>query len=237
MAGERDPWAAHRRRAEVLRTRYGFASEVLKLYIALAEVWAYAWETGAENVAGRIVDATVAAGPPPLAEAMREMSDLDEATAVWLAGGDLPPVQRYLVRACLAPTGFPAGEPSDERHCPRCGGLPQLSFRPAGEPLVSEPRRLMCSRCAQAWSYSRIACAFCGETQGSKRTLYAEDGGETLPHLRIDACQSCGRYLIDVDLGRDRDAVPDVDELAALPLDLYAADQGLTKITPNIMGF
>jgi hypothetical protein len=27
-----------------------------------------------------------------------------------------------------------------------------------------------------------------------------------------------------------------VDELAALPLDLYAADQGLVKITPNLMG-
>jgi len=57
------------------------------------------------------------------------------------------------------------------------------------------------------------------------------------PHLRIEACATCERYVIDVDLGRDREAVPDVDELAALPLDLFAADCGLTKITPNIMGF
>jgi FdhE protein len=105
------------------------------------------------------------------------------------------------------------------------------------EPLVSEPRRLVCSRCAQAWSYSRTACAACGETEAAKRPLYAEDGGDRFPHLSIDACLSCRRYLIDVDLGRDRDAVPEVDELAALPLDLYAVDQGLTKITPNIMGF
>jgi len=28
-----------------------------------------------------------------------------------------------------------------------------------------------------------------------------------------------------------------VDELVAMPLDLYAADQGLSKITPNLMGF
>ena len=45
------------------------------------------------------------------------------------------------------------------------------------------------------------------------------------------------RYLIEVDLARDARAVPEVDELAALPLDLYAADQGLTKVTPNLMGF
>ena len=62
-------------------------------------------------------------------------------------------------------------------------------------------------------------------------------GAPTFPHLRIDACASCERYLLDVDLGRDPRAVPEVDELAALPLDLYAAERGLSKITPNLMGF
>jgi formate dehydrogenase maturation protein FdhE len=38
-------------------------------------------------------------------------------------------------------------------------------------------------------------------------------------------------------MARDPHAVPEVDELAGLPLDLYAADEGLTKITPNLMGF
>jgi FdhE protein len=59
----------------------------------------------------------------------------------------------------------------------------------------------------------------------------------TFPHLRIDACASCEQYLLDVDLSRDARAVPEVDELAALPLDLYAAERGLSKITPNLMGF
>jgi hypothetical protein len=31
--------------------------------------------------------------------------------------------------------------------------------------------------------------------------------------------------------------VPEVDELTALPLDLFASEQGLSKITPNLMGF
>ena len=105
------------------------------------------------------------------------------------------------------------------------------------EPLLSEPRRLLCSRCSEVWNYSRAACAFCGETESSRRPLYTEENGLLSPHLAVDACLSCRHYLIDVDLGRDRDGVPEVDELAALPLDLFAADQGLTKITPNIMGF
>jgi hypothetical protein len=33
------PWAAHRRRAEVLRERQPFAAEVLAVYLALLDVW------------------------------------------------------------------------------------------------------------------------------------------------------------------------------------------------------
>jgi hypothetical protein len=145
------------------------------------------------------------------------------------------------------------------RRCPRCGGPPQLSFRSRAEDrLVSGRRRLECARCGQSWSYSGSTCPSCGEMSASQRTVYAErrsgpvvgaDGGDhqatgaaeaaepTFPHLRIDACASCERYLIDVNLGRDARAVPEVDELAALPLGLYANDQGFSKITPNLLGF
>jgi FdhE protein len=265
MADERSPWTVHRRRAEVLRQRHRFAAQVLSLYVGLVDVWAYTWdaverdkptpdqlaEWAVRHVLPGIAEATVAAGPPPLAAATRELlaaGGLEQAMAVWLAGGELPPVERYLARACLsaplqaldaaaACRADPA--PRDGRHCPRCGGLPQLSVRSAGgDPLVSGARRLVCARCAETWSHSRSACPFCGETQGSQRTVYAEEAATPhFPHLRIESCSTCERYLIDIDLGRDGQAVPDVDELAALPLDLYAADRGLTKITPNIMGF
>jgi formate dehydrogenase maturation protein FdhE len=54
--------------------------------------------------------------------------------------------------------------------------------------------------------------------------------------MRIEACTACSRYLLSVDLTRDPRAVPVVDELAAVPLDLCAADRGLTKVMPNLMG-
>ena len=59
----------------------------------------------------------------------------------------------------------------------------------------------------------------------------------TFPQLRIAGCTTCSNYLIEIDMERDGRAVPEVDELAAVPLDLYAADQGLRKVTPNLMGF
>jgi hypothetical protein len=274
------PWAPGRRRAEALRERQPFAAEVLGLYLALLEVWERAWQEAREQrpapaaladwAAGRlvplVVDATARAGPEPLAGATRELQ-AEGATAgplaAWLAGEELPPVERYLARAALRgplqaldPDAACAADPSPRggRRCPRCGGPPQLSFRThAEEALVSGRRRLACARCGAGWGYTGSACASCGETSGARRTVYAErrerpavgrhqavppaDGGPTFPHLRIEGCDSCGRYLIDVDLSHDARAVPEVDELAALPLDLHAAELGLSKVTPNLMGF
>jgi FdhE protein len=125
-------------------------------------------------------------------------------------------------------------EPS-RTNCPNCGGLPQLSyFAVSGEALVSGPRYLVCSRCANNWVFSRMTCAGCGESTGTKLPIYQEQ--ERFPHVRVDGCQTCKKYLLTFDLRRETRAVPVVDEIAALPLDLFARDQGLTKITPNLMG-
>jgi FdhE protein len=272
------PWAAHRQRATALRERYPFATEVLGLYLALLDVWDEAAlsvtaerpEPGrlapwaADRVLPGVVAATGAAGPGPLAKAVQEVVERGDACAAlvgWLAGEELPPVERYLARATLqgplvalgpdagaACTDGPA--PRDDRHCPTCGGGPQLSWRGGDEdPLVSGRRHLVCARCSHCWAYSSSACPGCGETSGSRSTVYTErrdgpvvgrlaenDERATFPHLRIAACTACQRYVIDVDRGRDSRAVPEVDELAALPLDLYAADRGLVKVTPNLMG-
>jgi formate dehydrogenase formation protein len=281
------PWAPHRRRAELLRAHHSFAEDVLTLYLALLDVWVEAAqaareqapearalaEWAGERVLPQVVEATVSAGPGPLADATRkrmEAGGAEQALVAWLtdAADDLEPVERYLARASLrgpievleAGASACAQDPSPRggRHCPSCGGLPQLSFRTdTGDQLVSGRRSLLCVRCGASWGYASNACASCGETGGSRRTIYAErrewpvvgHGHATapakrpgapipmFPHLRIEGCSGCNRYLIDVDLGHDARAVPEVDELAALPLDLYAAERGLSKITPNLMGF
>jgi FdhE protein len=271
---------AHRRRAEFLRDSRPFAAEVLTLYLGLLDVWDRGWELAreqhaaperlaswaAERVLPQVVQATGAAGPEPLGKAAADLFEaggLEESLEGWLAGADLPPVERFLARASLhapltaldADAGTAcATDPSarGDRRCPRCGGSPQLSFRSdARDQLVSGRRFLLCARCGHSWGYAGSTCPSCGETTGSKRTVYAEqrtgpvvgrmsnedDDTPTFPHLRIDACASCQRYLIDVDLGRDGRAVPEVDELSALPLDLFAVERGLSKITPNLMGF
>jgi hypothetical protein len=259
-------FAVRRRRAEVLRERHSFAGELLVLYVALLDAWesvsgvprnpqgAAAW--AAENVLPPVVEATLAAGPPALREAVRDRPE--PPLAGWLTGEPLDPVDRYLARASLAPVLEALGERAGAacvpgiggELCPRCGGPPQLSYVAAsGESLVSGPRSLLCARCGSGWTCSRSACPACGEEQEARLMVYAEhwhgpvsgrrngDGEAVFGHLRIAACSTCRGYLIEVDMARDPRAVPEVDELAALPLDLYAADQGLTKVTPNLMGF
>ncbi len=260
------PWAARARRAEELRARHPFADELMALYLALLPVQEEAWRAtrerppdpvelpwwAAARVLPGVVDATVAAGPAPLRDLVRGTIGAD-ALAGWLVDADLDPGERFIARACLAPVlealGSRAGEASGGGGgCPCCGGLPQLSWVAAsGELLMNGPRSLLCSRCATSWSFSRSTCPACGETDDKQLEVHAEawmkpangHGGDApmFPHLRIAGCATCRRYLIEVDLSRDERAVPEVDELAALPLDLHAADQGLTKVTPNLMGF
>ena len=261
------PWAAHRPRGNALRGRHPHAAEMLALYLALLDVWEETWQAAradppdalpawaAEHAAPLVVRCTERSGPEPLAAAVRDLRSVEPVLAGWLAGDELGPVERYLARAALrgplealdAGAGC-AGDPAprDERHCPDCGGQPQLSYRTnADDALVSGRRHLSCVRCARHWPYSASACASCGET--GRRAYFAEHPGgpvigrrpadAVFPHLRIEACESCSRYLIDIDLGVDARAVPEVDELTALPLDLYAAERGLAKIAPNLMGF
>jgi FdhE protein len=209
-----------------------------------------------------VVEATAAAGPSTLRETVRTRHAGVEVLRAWLAGAELEPVDRYLARASLRPAlealGERAGEAcasADEEEaaatCPICGGLPQLSVvADSGEPLVSGRRSLLCARCASSWDYTRSACPACGEDDEDRLLVYTErwggpisangngNGAEALvfPNMRIAGCETCRRYLIEIDMAQDGRAVPEVDELAALPLDLYAADQGLTKVTPNLMG-
>ena len=79
-----------------------------------------------------------------------------------------------------------------------------------------------------------MACPACGERTSARLPIFADD--ERMPALRADACESCHRYLITVDGRKDPAAVPEVDELIALPLDLHARERGFTKIVPNLMG-
>jgi formate dehydrogenase maturation protein FdhE len=211
--------------------------------------------TGPERLSGALLESLESEQPDSIVE--RWMRGEDQPAAErFLARASLGPVLEALGPESKAAC---AG-PRDAQHCPQCGGAPQLSyFAPAGEDLATGPRYLLCARCGTSWGYARMTCPGCGEDSTAKLPIYSEEGtgsGErgsvvrglptpsagarhaaVFPHIRIEACESCRRYLLGIDLASVPHAVPLVDEMAAIPLDLYARDRGFAKITTNLMGF
>ncbi len=119
-----------------------------------------------------------------------------------------------------------------QAHCFECGASPGVAvLRDLPEALGR--RSLVCSLCATEWRFKRLTCAHCGETKADQLLTHTAD---SVAHVRIDECKSCGHYLKTVDLRIRGDAVPVVDELATVELDLWAQDRGLTKLRANVLG-
>jgi FdhE protein len=253
-------FAERRRRAAELAERYDFAREPLWLYGALAEAQERTFERArvdrpsGDDLAAYVVrvslpeimGAVMSAGTETLREAVLlrfHEGDLERMVISWLRGETQDGTDVFLARAASAPVlealpevvrALPiAGE---ERFCPACGGSPQVSvFVDSGEALVTGQRRLICARCANEWVYPRMTCVACGETESSKLVVLADP--EQLPYLRVDACERCKRYIVSVDARLEGHAVPVVDEIAAIALDIAAVERGFAKVTPNLMGF
>ena len=56
-------------------------------------------------------------------------------------------------------------------------------------------------------------------------------------NLRIEACDHCHRYLKTIDLTKDGLAVPLVDDIASVSLDLWAHDRGYVRLRTNLLGW
>jgi formate dehydrogenase maturation protein FdhE len=115
--------------------------------------------------------------------------------------------------------------------CPRCGGRPLLGvLRPEGD---AGKRFLMCAFCLSEWEYRRIYCAYCGEDREQSLPVFV---AEKFPHIRVEACDTCRHCLRTVDLTKDGNSVPSVDDLAAIPLALWAEEYGYQRIHGNLLG-
>ena len=186
--------------------------------------------------------------PPALAQAAQQLSLLPSDSwiasleAYWKHAGkfdqQIGAFAQFLVRAFLQPYAeFRAAmtpKPpivATMRVCPLCGARPLLGvLRPEGD---GGKRFLLCSFCSQEWEFRRIFCSTCGEEEESKLPVYV---AEQLPHIRVEACDTCKFFLPGVDLTKDGNAIPLVDDLAAIPLTLWAHEHGYSRLQPNLLG-
>jgi formate dehydrogenase major subunit len=94
-------------------------------------------------------------------------------------------------------------------------------------------KSLVCMLCAHEWTFRRIYCPACGEERESQMAFYS---APEIVHVRVDVCDTCHTYLKSIDLTKTGLAVPVVDELATIPLDLWAREHGYEKLQMNLLG-
>jgi FdhE protein len=196
-------------------------------------------------------------GPPALAVAARDLATSDEAawergvrkyvTETTSAGVDEAPARAFVIAAVLQPfaevladgrrtesagaqIAGSAHTSSSSATCPLCGGQPVVgALREAGH---GAQRSLVCSFCLHERPYLRVLCPSCGEERFDALPVFTTDA---FARIRIEACDTCQTYLKTIDLTKDGHAVPLVDDLASVALDLWARERGYRRLCPHLL--
>jgi formate dehydrogenase accessory protein FdhE len=259
----RESWEARIQRVTQLTSQSAGAKELLTFYAALLCVQQEVYEDLRHRkdwlpsgkleqdldvlraLMPRLLATVEEHGPAALACAAQNLRQVSEAEldALLLDYWRAPSALQFFAKALLQPwaqwlaeTGAQLPErnmEAKENRCPFCAGKPQLAFLRAGPGTEGGNRYLLCATCLSAWPFRRVVCAHCGEERPAKLGWFHTPAFD---HVRIEACDSCQHYLKGIDLTRLGLAIPLVDEVAAVALDLWACEQGYTKIELNLVG-
>jgi FdhE protein len=267
VPGRQPDWDKRIRRATELGERFSYAGEILAFYRKILEFERAIYleiptlaQTGKPGVAFRErLDIEVAArrlpallalversGPAKLAQQAKEISGYSAAQQREMIAGFLRSegdgeavANSFFARVLLQPHAeylatFEPAQPEGAAGsvCPVCGARPQAAvLHPEGD---GGKRFLLCSLCLTEWEFRRVLCPICDEKDYQKLPRYsAEDPAA----VRVEACDTCHFYLKSIDMTVDGHAVPLVDEVATVPLDLWAEEHGYKKAERNLMGF
>jgi formate dehydrogenase maturation protein FdhE len=257
-------WDAWIRRAEELGSKNSATKELLIFYGKLLQVQKEIYEflNTQRNwlPSGSLADdlpmvrpafpmllrTVAAAGPPTLAQEALRLSHATNGIIEelllnhWRSPSDvqffakafLQPYARWLAKS----GGRPVDRTFDnqENRCPFCGGLPQLSYLQIREASAESGNRdLICATCLTTWSFRRVVCASCLEERPFKLGYFRT---QLNAHVRVEACDTCKRYIKGIDLTLFGLAIPIVDDVASAALDVWAQEHGYSKIELNLVG-
>ncbi len=119
-----------------------------------------------------------------------------------------------------------------KERCPVCGFRPSVSYIMDTED-VEGGRYLSCVLCNTSWLYYRTKCPRCGNVEDDHFEYFYEEGNR---YVQLHVCRKCNTYLKVIDLRIDGLAVPHIDDLATLSLDLWAQQQGFERYEKNLLG-
>jgi hypothetical protein len=192
----------------------------------------------------RILRYAAEEGPPALSEdARKRQQDLPSTARARLLvywAGDRSSSEDYLSRAILRPyveflrsVNLAPDRIHRRGRCPFCGGAPWMAVRREGSAEEGARRLLACALCGGEWRVNRILCPACFEEDPHRLPSFQN---EKLASVRIEACETCRRYVKSLDLSEDARPIPEVDDLVSIAMDLWAVDQGYSRIEPGLAG-
>jgi FdhE protein len=261
----RPSWEQRITRARELADTYHFAAEVLTFYASVAEFqsglygvldgapllrsrsWAFRDSLDLSPIIGRFpvfLKLVQHAGPVPLADTSVHLEA--EGPSRWeqilrnfwaRSGEEFSASDMFFARAILQPYAERVAERISQPAaavntptCPVCDSEPVVAvLRPEG---FGARRSFICSFCSTEWQHLRMVCPGCGEDDHEALCFYL---AEQFDHMRVDACDTCKTYIKTVDLSKNGLAIPVVDEIASLPLTLWAEENGYTRLQPNLI--
>jgi FdhE protein len=246
-------WDQRTRRADELAAAHPFATDVLRFYHRVAifqkGLYWYLQESSASDLDALVpkfpefLSGIEAGAPEPIARSAREWKtrDADRSRELlafhWRSASSGASPEALLAWLFLQPYGEHLAEQGGFAEkaasavCPFCSRKPVVGvLRPEGD---GAKRSLICSMCATEWPFGRILCPACGEESVEKLAIYTAD---QFGHVRVEACDTCGCYIKTIDLTKNGRAVPIVDELATIPLNLWAREHRYVKVQANILG-
>lgn len=239
-------------RAETLARQHPSAAPLLNFYAELARfqspVFSGLKTKGATDPRALLchfqdlVKLVLHRGTPVLANFAAQRLHTEEARlnlllAAWEGQGALDPAGRFYARVLLQPFAEYLASRADpqssgaEPACPFCHTRPVAGvLRGEGE---GGKRWLFCSLCSTEWQFRRVLCPGCGEENRDKLPIYTT---AEFPATRVEACDTCRTYLKSIDLTKDGHAVPMVDEIATVALNIWAEEHGYVKLETNLLG-
>ncbi len=255
-------WQRRIRRAEHLVGQHPFAAEILGFYIHIARFQEGLYQriksaSGRTSVSLPDPDVTelhdsfpsflsLVEGKAPvrLAQVAHDLRDsnpnswTDLFAECWMHIDAPTDPKEFLVLAFFQPYAELARSQANLRLedyssllCPFCNRKPALGIlRQQGD---GGRRSLLCGFCLTEWEFRRVICPGCGQEDHAKLPVYT---AEELPHIRVECCDACQTYIKTIDLTRNGLADPLVDELASVPLNLWAQEHGYAKLHPNLLG-
>lgn len=252
MRGDYDARIA---RAHHLAKKFPASAAILDFYCKLAALQKSIWSAPPVDTRAlavhfpALLDIVKSSGPQPLIQFAQEHleTQADRENILTTAWSADPPNRDYKERSApeshffsqvllqpyaehLSAKAQPLSTTSLST-CPVCNSKPVAAIlRGEGD---GAKRSLLCSLCSTEWPFRRVFCANCAEEQKDQLPIYT---AAEIDHVRVEVCDTCRTYIKSVNLTKDGFAIPEVDELATVALDVWADDHGYAKLEPNLLG-